>query len=55
MVGSAIKKFANEVGLKLGGGVAYGVWGGYMLTLVDGMDIKKHPSPVQLQTMWLRS
>lgn len=41
MVGSAIKKFANEVGLKLGGGVAYGVWGGYMLTLVDGMDIKK--------------
>ena len=40
MVGSAIKKYAKEKGLKVANGVAYGVVDGYMITLTDGSGIK---------------
>ena len=40
MVGSAIKKYAKEKGLKVANGVAYGVVDGYMITLTDGYNIK---------------
>lgn len=41
MVGPGLKKYAQEKGLKVSNGVAYGVINGYMVTLVDGADIKK--------------
>lgn len=41
MVGPGLKKYAQEKGLKVSNGVAYGVINGYMVTLVDGPDIKK--------------
>ena len=41
MVGPGLKKYAEEKGLKVSNGVAYGVIGGYMATLVDGADIKR--------------
>ena len=41
MVGPGLKKYAEEKGLRVSNGVAYGVVGGYMVTLVDGPDIKK--------------
>ena len=40
MVGSALKKYAKEKGLKVSNGVAYGLINGYMVTLYDGAGIK---------------
>ncbi len=41
MVGPAIKKYAQEKGLKISNGVAYGIIDGFMVTLTDGMDMKQ--------------
>ena len=41
MVGPGLKKYAQEKGLKVSNGVAYGVINGYMATFVDGENIKK--------------
>lgn len=41
MVGPGLKKYAEEKGLKVSNGVAYGVINGYMATFVDGENIKK--------------
>ncbi len=40
MVGSAIKKYAKEKSLTVKSGVAYGIIGGYLVTLTDGYNIK---------------
>lgn len=40
MVSSGLKKYAKEVGLNVKSGVAYGVVGGYMVTLYDGAGTK---------------
>ena len=41
MVGTGIKKYAQVKGLKISNGVAYGLVGGFMVTLVDGEGFKK--------------
>ncbi|MBO7179466.1 MAG: hypothetical protein J6V78_03910 [Clostridia bacterium] len=40
MVAKGLKDYANEKGLKVSNGVAYGVIGGYMVTLKEGYGIK---------------
>ena len=40
MIGSALKKFAQENGLKVDSGVAYGVYRGYTVTLWEGAGFK---------------
>ena len=41
MVGSALKKFANENGLRVANGVAYGEYRGYAMTLCEGSGWKR--------------
>lgn len=41
MVAKGIKDYANEKGMKISEGVAYGVIGGYMVTLKEGYNIKE--------------
>lgn len=41
MVGKGLKDYASEKGLKVSDGVAYGVIGGYMVTLKEGYNIKE--------------
>lgn len=41
MVGSALKKYAKENGLKNNGGVVYGELGGYSVSMCDGAGIKQ--------------
>ncbi len=41
MIGPGIKKYAQEKGMKITKDVAYGYIGGYLVTLIDGWDIKK--------------
>lgn len=41
MIGPAIKKYAKSRGLKITKDVAYGYIDGYLVTLIDGWDIKK--------------
>lgn len=41
MVAKGLKDYANEKGLKISNGVAYGVIGGYMVTLKEGYGIKE--------------
>ena len=40
MVAKGLKDYANEKGLKVSNGIAYGVIGGYMVTLKEGYGIK---------------
>jgi len=40
MIGTAIKKYAQEKGLKITKDVAYGYIDGYLVTLIDGWDTK---------------
>lgn len=41
MIGSAFKKFAKENGMQVAHGVAYGVYGGFALTLCEGSGWKR--------------
>ena len=41
MVAKGLKDYANEKGLKVSNGIAYGVIGGYMVTLKEGYGIKE--------------
>lgn len=61
MIGSGLKKLAEENGLKVGHGVAYGVMRGFNVTLKDGPDQKilgvntsfRDPEAFQqFQTVW---
>jgi hypothetical protein len=58
MIGSGLKKFAQEQGLKVGSGVAYGSLFGYAATLSEGSGYKqmilttKFPDPEKLN--WLQ-
>ena len=41
MVGSALKKFANENGMRVASGVAYGEYRGYAMTMCEGSGWKR--------------
>ena len=52
MVGSGLKKFATENGMKVAQGVAYGNLQGFAATMVEGANIKVTHLP---HTLWMRS
>ena len=41
MIGSGLKKLANQYGMRVSGGIAYGSLMGFATTLRDGADIKR--------------
>ena len=55
MIGSGLKKLANEYGMKVASGVAYGSLGGYAATLSEGSGYKQIIFSVQFPDLANRS